>query len=117
MRRRLRLGEFTFDILYNKGNLDTQADALYRLQSLGHSTEPLEEDRPTYPDNDTLTQKQVTLVSKSNVSDYLLLTHGALQDHTQVSITIDEMLQEQQAAHSCCDLFQRLQSSEDVSFS
>ena len=44
MRCRLRLSEFDFQILYKKGKLNTQADALSRLTTLGETTSDLDED-------------------------------------------------------------------------
>lgn len=100
---RRRLSEFLFDIKYKKGNLNTKANALSKLQSLGRTTAALDEDIPAYPDYATLTQEQVILVPESNVLDHLLLLHGDLQNFALVSITIGEMLREQQADRFCRD--------------
>lgn len=51
-----RLREFTFDIKYKKGNHNTEAYALSRLQSLGHTTVALDDDITAYPDDASLTQ-------------------------------------------------------------
>lgn len=74
MRGRLPLGEFTFDIVYKKGNFNTQADALSRLNYLGHTTVPLNEKMPTSPDATILDTEQAALMSDSDVLDHILLT-------------------------------------------
>ena len=48
MRWCLRLSEFDFEIRYKKGKLNTQADALSRLQTLGETTEELDEYLPCF---------------------------------------------------------------------
>ena len=48
MRWRLRLSEIDFQILYKKGKLNTQADALSRLTTLRETTSDLDEDIPCF---------------------------------------------------------------------
>lgn len=98
-------------------NLNTQANALSRLQSLGPTTVALSGDIPTYSDDATLTQKQADLASESDVSDYLLIVHGDLQDPPLVLIAIGKMVQAQQADHFCSALVARLQKGKNMSFS
>lgn len=117
MRWKLRLSKITFDTEYKKENLNIQAYALFRLKSLRHTTVALDKDIPTYPDEAKLTQEQITLMSNSDVSDRVLLSHGDSQSPPLVPTTIDVLLRKQQADHFCRDLIAMLQNGEDMSFS
>lgn len=44
MRWRLRLAEFGFDVVYKKGALNTQSDALSRLSTTGDTQASLDEE-------------------------------------------------------------------------
>ena len=48
MRWLLRLSEFNFEVRYKKGKLNTQADALSRLLTLGETMEELDEYLPWF---------------------------------------------------------------------
>lgn len=81
MRWKLCLCEFTFDIQYKKANLNRQANALSELQPQGRTIVAFDENTLAYSDDATLKQKQVALVPRSVVSDYLLRTHSDKQNH------------------------------------
>lgn len=67
MRCSLLLTELKFDIDYERGNINFQADALSCLKSLGYERKSLDENIPTYHGNATLAQEQVALVSRLDV--------------------------------------------------
>ncbi len=48
MRWRLRLSEFDFEVRYKKGKVNSQADALSRLATLGETVVPVDEEIPCF---------------------------------------------------------------------
>ena len=48
MRWRLRLSEFDFAVLYKKGKINTQADALSRLPTSGDTTSAIDDEIPCF---------------------------------------------------------------------
>ena len=119
MRWRLRLSEFDFEVRYKKGKLNTQADALSRLQSLGETTEELDQDLPCFVIEDIYESEE------SNVDDeFFHLDHDnilATMDPTSDSellepISVEELLTEQQKDHFCTNLRSHLNGGEDLSF-
>lgn len=113
----LRLSKLTFDIEYNKGNLNSEADVLSSLRFLRHTTVALNDDIAAYPDDATLSQEQVALISELEVLDHLVVTHDDLQEPALLPINIDEMLPERQADRFCGSLIARLQNGEVMLFS
>lgn len=77
----------------------------------------LDENVSSYSDDARVTQKQVDLVPDSDVSGYILLTHGDLPDTSVVPITTVEMLRKQQTDRFCSNLVARLQNGKDMLFS
>lgn len=77
MQCKLRLSEFTSNILYKKGNLNTHPDALSQLTFLGYKTVPLEAEISTYLKETTVEGEQAAFVSESDVLHYIPLTHEA----------------------------------------
>lgn len=61
MRWRLRISEFTIDIVYKRWNLNFQADALSQLKFLEHTAMPIDEKILTYPDDHTTKRVQIAL--------------------------------------------------------
>lgn len=96
MRWRLCLSELSLGIDYKKGKLNTQADALSRTESLGHTTASLHEDIPTYPDDATAQKKKAAFMTDSAMLDYFLLTHVSFVDTPLVPIIAAKMLRAQQ---------------------
>lgn len=91
IRRRLPLSELTFDIVHEKRSLNTQANVVLKLQSLGHTTVPLDEAISTYPEDSRLYREKAALISDSDTSGHILITHEDMQDPPVVPITSMEM--------------------------
>ena len=82
MRWRLRLAEFDFQIMYKKGKLNTQADALSRLRTLAETIRHDDDDIPAFMllehnknynldklDNQPLKQRYKTTSNKNNLGN------------------------------------------------
>lgn len=72
MRSKIQLSEFDFDIIYKKGEFNTQADALSRLQSLGLKTSTLDGDIPIFPYRAKTHNEGTLFLSNFDVLDYVL---------------------------------------------
>eukprot|EP00171_Calliarthron_tuberculosum_P022928 IDg22928t1 len=83
MRWRLRLAEFDFDVIYKKGCLHTQPDALSRLPSASHTTEHEDLDIPCLLVND----RPRTSASRQHPTD-ITDTEDAFDD--EIDVTTDE---------------------------
>lgn len=117
VRWRQRLSEFACDIVYEKGNLNTRADALSRLKSLEKTTVPLDKNIPSFTDDHGAKRYQLALLSDLDVSNNVLLRHEDLQDPPLVPIFSTGMPREQQNNHFCRDIVARLHVGEDLAFS
>lgn len=117
MRWRLCRCEFTFNIVCKKGNLTTQADVLSRLQFLGHTTVPLDEEVPTFPDDHTVQREQAAILFDSDVYNHIPITHEGLRNPPLVPINSAKMLRDQQNDRFCRDIIARLHTGKGLAFS
>ena len=97
LRWRLRLSEFDFEIKYNKGKLNNQADALSRLRTLGETEVDIDEDVPCYVIEDTDVQNDdVNIIyDMPNKADELLIATNPIEETELVPVTTEELLRSQ----------------------
>ena len=104
MRWRLRLSEFDFQILYKKGNLNTQADALSRLTTLIETTSDLDEDIPCFLiDGEYDEGYEVPFIEEEFAYDNaLLITETDMPDPDLLAaITLEELVLAQASDPFC----------------
>lgn len=65
----LRLSEFDFEVKYKKGRINTQADALSRLETKGETSEDIDEDIPCFIAEHGLTHQSMKSVMEQKISD------------------------------------------------
>lgn len=109
MHWKLRFNKFFFNIMYKKGNLNTQIDALSWLTSVEETTASLDE-------NISIQTKQTALLSISGVSDYIVLTCEDLTVSPLVPVTSAEMLSEQKNDLHYRDIVARLHIYNSIAF-
>lgn len=116
MRCCLRLAEFRFEIHYKKGLLNTQADALSRLESTGHTTEHADIEIPCFTLSwDALNKEEEddTVLGGESGEDFfpfedehftwLDVMAGNLNEAVKLPnhVSIEEMLLEQESDSFC----------------
>lgn len=112
MRWRLRLSEFDFNIVHKKGLINTQADAMSRLTTLGSTTVDIDDDIPQYPhttsttstsDIPNLEDPSTSLEDFDEQEDTatVLLAEEKLDDNLAAPITTEELKREQAADPFC----------------
>ena len=136
MRWRLRLSEFDFVVKYKKGVANTQADALSRLPSSGHTTVEVEEDIPCYTAEATIAKhvsaNSYKLSHEANTSeeeqeefleldysygDDLLALEGFEQDASLlVPVKAEELLLSQRDDAFCKAIRERLNAGQHLPF-
>lgn len=122
LRWRLRLSDFTFEIHYKKGYLNTQADALSRLLSSGHTTEHEEVEPPCFlvdytsqmTDDEALVDDYAEEVSfpfeevHASWLDVFAIAN-ANEDALPTPITEEEMLRSQHTDDFCIETLEELE--------
>ena len=111
MRWRLRLSEFDFQILYKKGKLNTQADALSRLTTLGETSSDLDEDIPCFSiDRDYDERYEVGFIEEEFAyDDALLTTETDMPDPDLLAaVTLEELVLAQASDAFCKVIRSRL---------
>lgn len=92
MRWILLLIEQTFDVVNKKRRFHTNADALFELEFLEHTTAPLDEKLFTSPDDLTMERVQVPRLSALNIFNYIPLILEDLPDPSLVPINTAEVI-------------------------
>lgn len=126
MRWRLRLSEFDFQVVYKKGKLNTQADALSRLTTLGSTVVAPDEDIPCFLIQDS-PRPCVHTHCTGNVEDKdmdLAFTDALLEMQASqqpapelVLITPSDFKREQLLDSFCVTVRSRLNGGERIPFS
>ena len=120
MRWRLRLSEFDFTVVYKKGKLNTQADALSRLKSSGHTTVEVDYDLPCFllEGNNAEHSDGDFLEELSEEFDSLLATQEyRISEELLVPIEREELLRAQLEDDFCSKIRSRLNEGERLPFS
>lgn len=88
----LCLNEFSFNIVCWEQSLNTQAKALPRPKSFGHTTTPLDGEVPLFLDHNTKQREQAAFLPVKEVLVYILPTPEDLKALPPVFIVLTEML-------------------------
>ena len=119
MRWRLRLSEFDFQILYKKGKLNAQEDALSRLTTLGETTSDHDEDIPCFLiDGEYDEGYEVDFIEEEFAfDDALLITETDMPDPDLLAaITLEDLVLAQASDPFCKVIRSRLNGREDLPF-
>ena len=113
------MSEFDFQILYKKGKLDTQAEALSRLTTHGETTSDLDEDIPCFSiDREYDEGYEVDFIEEEFAYDDALLTTetGMSDPDLLAAITLEELVLAQESDAFCKVIRSRLNGGDDLPF-
>ena len=113
MRWRLRLSEFDFEVVYKKGKLNNQADALSRLRTLGETAVDFDEDIPCFAMEESAQDLSDAALTSQ---DSLLVAENANSKLEVLPITTEELLRSQLADEFCASIRSRLNGGEALPF-
>ena len=113
------MSEFDFQILYKKEKLNTQADAVSRLNTLGETTSDLDEDMPCFwIDREYDEGYEVDFIEKEFAyDDALLSTETDMPDPDVLAARTLEELVLARASYAFCEVIRsRLNGGKDLPF-
>ena len=113
------MSEFNFKILYKKGKLNTQADALSRITTLGETTSDLDEDIQCFLiDEEYEEGDEVDFIVEEFAYDDALRTTETDMPHSDLlaAVTLKELVLAQASDAFCKVIRARLNGGQDLPF-